>query len=113
MGGLGQEVEIEISSEKEVRLSMMSDRQKYPAKGLLGGLDGATVEVIKSDGTKPHPKARSSLKPGEKLTLKFGGGAGYGLPENRDPLAIKNDLRNGYITPAFAKKYYGIGGESE
>ena len=53
------------------------------------------------------------MKPGEKLTLKFGGGAGYGLPENRDPLAIKNDLRNGYITQAFAKKYYGIGGESE
>ena len=113
MGGLGQEVEIEISSEKEVRLSMMSDRQKYPAKGLLGGLDGATVEVIKSDGTKPHPKARSSLKPGEKLILKFGGGAGDGSPENRDPGAIKNDLRNGYITPAFAKQYYGVSGEGE
>ena len=113
MGGLGQEVEIEISSEKEIRLSMMSDRQKYPAKGLLGGLEGATVEVIKSDGTRPHPKARSPMKPGEKLTLKFGGGAGYGPPANRDPAAIENDLRNGYITSAFAKQYYGVSGEGE
>jgi N-methylhydantoinase B/oxoprolinase/acetone carboxylase alpha subunit len=53
------------------------------------------------------------MKPGEKLTLKFGGGAGYGPPANRDPAAIENDLRNGYITSAFAKQYYGVSGEGE
>ena len=92
---------------------MMSDRQKYPAKGLLGGLQGAPVEVFKSDGTKPHPKARSALKPGEKLILRFGGGAGYGPPENRNLSAISNDLRNGYITPEFAQRYYGVSGKGE
>ena len=108
MGGLGQEVEIEITAEDDIRLSMMSDRQKYAAKGLLGGCEGATVEIAKSDGTTPHPKARSVLKPGDKLTMRFGGGGGYGPPEKRDPDAIRNDLRNGYITAAFAKRHYGV-----
>ncbi|MGB0553304.1 MAG: hydantoinase B/oxoprolinase family protein [Alphaproteobacteria bacterium] len=108
MGGLGQEVEIEITAEDDVRLSMMSDRQKYAAKGLLGGLEGAKVEIDKSDGTKPHPKARSVLAPGDKLTLLFGGGGGYGPPDARDPDAVQNDLRNGYITAEYAKRHYGI-----
>ena len=109
-GGLGQEVEIEIMADDNVRLSMMSDRQKYAAKGLLGGLEGATVEVVNSDGSNPHPKARSVLAPGDVLTLRFGGGGGYGPPAKRDPEAIQDDLRNGYITIDFAKRYYGFDG---
>ena len=108
MGGLGQEVEIEITAEDAVRLSMMSDRQKYAAKGLLGGMEGAKVEIVKSDGIKPHPKARSVLAPGDKLTLRFGGGGGYGPPNARAPEAVQNDLRNGYITAEYAKRHYGI-----
>ena len=109
-GGLGQEVEIEIMADDNVRLSMMSDRQKYAAKGLLGGLEGATVEVVNSDGSNPHPKARSVLAPGDVLTLRFGGGGGYGPPAKRDPEAIQDDLRNGYITIDFAKRHYGFDG---
>ena len=108
MGGLGQEVEIEITAEDDVRLSMMSDRQKYAARGLLGGMEGAKVEIVKSDGTKPHPKARSVLAPRDKLTLRFGGGGGYGPPNARAPEAVQNDLRNGYITAEYAKRHYGI-----
>ncbi len=40
--------------------------------------------------------------------MRFGGGGGYGPPEKRDPDAIRNDLRNGYITAAFAKRHYGV-----
>ena len=108
MGGLGQDVEIEVTAEDTIRLSMMSDRQKYAAKGLLDGREGAKVEIMKSDGTRPHQKARSTLDPGERLTLRFGGGGGYGRPEDRDPDAVRSDLRNGYITPDFAKHHYGV-----
>ena len=48
MGGLGQDVEIEVTAEDTIRLSMMSDRQKYAAKGLLDGREGAKVEIMKS-----------------------------------------------------------------
>jgi len=63
---------------------------------------------MKSDGTRPHQKARSTLDPGERLTLRFGGGGGYGRPEDRDPDAVRSDLRNGYITPDFAKHHYDV-----
>lgn len=109
MGGLGQEVEVEVTAQDTIRLSMMSDRQKYAAKGLLAGLDGAKVEIAKSNGIQPHPKARSTLDPGERLILRFGGGGGYGPVEKRDAEAVRKDLKYGYITPDYAKRHYGVG----
>ncbi len=46
------------------------------------------------------------LEPGEKLILRFGGGAGYGDPSERDPERVKADLKNGYITPEAAERDY-------
>ena len=62
-GGLGQDVEIEVTSPHPLRLSLLSDRQKYPPEGLLGGDKGAAVEIRLQDGTSPHQKSRSVLQP--------------------------------------------------
>ena len=108
-GGLGQEVIVEVVSREPLRLSLLSDRQKHPARGLLGGKDGALVDIQLSDGSRPHPKSRSSLKPGERLIMRFGGGAGYGDPRQRDPRAVQDDVKNGYVTPEAAQRDYGAG----
>src|SRR5207249_1597672 len=84
-----------------------TDRQKYPAKGLLGGRDGGLVEIQLADGTRPHPKSRSVLKPGEHLIMRFGGGAGYGDPREREREAVESDLKNGYISGEAARGDYG------
>ena len=107
-GGLGQEIEVEVVSTTPLRLSLLSDRHNYAAQGLLGGLEGARVEATLADGTRPHPKSRSSLNPGDRLIMRYGGGAGYGNPAERDPEAIRSDVRNGYVTPEAAKRDYGI-----
>ena len=107
-GGDGQEIEVEIVSEEPVRLSLLTDRQKYPTKGLLGGGEGAVVDIRLADGTRPHPKSRSILNPGDRLFVSFAGGAGFGDPHERDPATVRDDLRNGYITAQAAKRDYGI-----
>jgi N-methylhydantoinase B len=107
-GGLGQDVEIEVTAPEPLRLSLLSDRQKYPPEGLLGGGPGAAVEIRLQDGTKPHPKSRSMLQPGDRLTLRFSGGGGFGDPAGRDRAALLADIRDGYVSLEAAATIYGL-----
>ena len=107
-GGLGQEVEIELRTEAPARLSLLSDRHQHPASGVLGGMHGAPSVITLNDGTKPHPKSRSSVKPGQRLTLLYAGGGGYGDPKQRDRDAVRADLRDGYISADAARRDYGL-----
>ena len=107
-GGLGQDVEIEVVAPAPLRLSLLSDRQKYPPEGLMGGGQGASVQISLQDGTKPNPKARSMLQPGDRLTLRFGGGGGFGDPQQRDRNAVEADVRDGYVSSDAAKRLYGV-----
>lgn len=106
-GGLGQDVEIEILSESPVSLSLLSDRRKYPPLGIMGGKHGSLANVELSDGSRPHQKSRSVLKPGEILKIHFPGGGGFGDPMKRAPEAVKNDIENGYISVQAARDEYG------
>jgi N-methylhydantoinase B len=106
-GGLGQEVEIEVMTEDPVRLSLISDRMKHPAGGLAGGGAGAPALVRLQDGRVPHPKSRSTLQPGDRLLMHYGGGGGFGDPRERDPTAIARDIEDGYVTPEGARRDYG------
>ena len=91
-GGLGQDIELEMRSSDTVRLSMMSDRQRNPAQGLLGGKPGALMTIALANGGTPHPKSRSTIAPGDRLKLQFSGGGGFGDPKKRDPAAVKRDM---------------------
>lgn len=105
-GGLGQDIEVEVRCDEPIRFSLMSDRHKYPPRGIAGGMDGSKTVVELSDGTRPHQKARTVLQPGEKIWLHFPGGGGFGDPEERAREAIEDDIRKGYVSPEAAKKHY-------
>jgi len=106
-GGLGQDVVIEVASDEPIRLSVLADRVRHPAPGILGGQPGAPVDVVLADGTRPHPKSRSALKPGDKLTIRYAGGGGYGDPRQREPATIADDVKNGYVSAEAARRLYG------
>jgi len=106
-GGLGQEIELEVMTDQPVRLSLISDRMKHPAGGLDGAGAGAPALVQLQDGRKPHPKSRTMLAPGDRLTMHLGGGGGYGDPAARDAAALQQDIADGYVTPEGARRDYG------
>jgi N-methylhydantoinase B len=106
-GGLGQEAEIEVRSPAPVRLSLLSDRRDHPALGVLGGAPGAPALIEFGDGTRPHPKSRTTVQPGTRLRMIYAGGGGYGDPAARDPDALARDLRDGYVTDEAARIAYG------
>jgi N-methylhydantoinase B len=91
-----------------MRLSLISDRQKHPAQGLAGGKPGAPVAIHFANGSKPHPKSRTIIKPGERLIMRHAGGGGYGDPKKRDRESVRRDVRNGYVTKAAAIRDYGV-----
>lgn len=101
-GGLGQEAEIEVRAPGPLRLSLLSDRRDHPAQGVLGGAPGAAAEIAMSDGTRPHPKSRTTIGPGMRLSMRYPGGGGFGPPAERDPAALEADLRDGIVTDAAA-----------
>ncbi len=43
--------------------------------------------------------------PGDRIQLVTPGGGGYGDPAARDPAAVEEDLREGYVTEAGAARY--------
>ncbi|MEM7405119.1 MAG: hydantoinase B/oxoprolinase family protein [Pseudomonadota bacterium] len=107
-GGLGQECVIESRAPGPLQLSLLSDRQKYPASGMQGGQAGAGAAIALGSRATPHPKSRTSINPGERLTMRYAGGGGFGPPEARPREQVEADLLNGYISAAAAAASYGF-----
>jgi N-methylhydantoinase B len=77
--------------------------------GLFGGTDGqrARCEVMRDGKVIVLPsKGRMDLRKGDVLTLHTAGGAGYGSPAGRDPRAIAEDVRQGYLSAEAAQAFY-------
>lgn len=107
-GGLGQEMVLEIDSDRPVLHSCMYDRTRNSARGFLGGLDGAVGEIELDDGTRPHPKGKYRIQPGQKVTLRLPGGGGFYSPLQRDPSDVVKDVFQGRVSREAARTLYGV-----
>ncbi len=107
-GGLGQEMALRMDTDSAVLHSCMYDRTRSPARGFLGGGSGAVGDVILSDGSRPHPKGKYELQPGQTVTLKLPGGGGYFSPQTRDPDLVMHDVRQGRVSLEAARDEYGV-----
>ena len=97
-GGLGQIIEIGPTDGYRFEFSAMFDRIANPARGRLGGGDGATGKVYLDDGSPFDSKGKQNVAAGRRLTLELPGGGGFGDPGERDPSATENDRAQGYIS---------------
>jgi N-methylhydantoinase B len=107
-GGLGQDIAVHNPGRAPVRVALLGDRSRHPARGVLGGLPGDTASARYDSGTSPSLKSVSVLAPGDTITISFPGGGGYGPPAKRDPAAIAADLTEGVVTHAAAVRDYGL-----
>ncbi|MEM7324437.1 MAG: hydantoinase B/oxoprolinase family protein, partial [Actinomycetota bacterium] len=97
-GGFGQIMEIGSADGYQLEFSAMFDRVDHPARGRDGGGDGAPGGVRLDDGTPFRSKGRQTVPVDRRLILELPGGGGFGDPADRDPAAVENDRRQGYIT---------------
>jgi len=54
------------------------------------------------------PKGLAVVPPGERLIIEMPGGGGMGPAADRDPAAVRRDVRLGYLSREAAVRDYGI-----
>ena len=116
-GGLGVRRDIEFIDDSG-SLNTQFDKFKIAPFGLFGGGDGATGRLILNpDGPNPIELASKTvdckLKRGDVISMWTQGGGAYGAPDQRDPEAIAQDLREEKITPEAAREGYGYKGTEQ
>ena len=94
-GGLGQEIEFEVTSEAPIGVIFMAERCRFAAPGMQGGQAGARGEV-QIDGADVDYRKNLVLNPGQRILLRTPGGGGMGPPAERDSAAADWDRREEY-----------------
>ena len=116
-GGLGTERQFELLV--DTTLSATADRHKIPPWPLAGGLPGMCNSfMITREGRSYRPSelgARSDskfsglhMRAGDVLTIRQGGGGGFGPPTERTVDEVDRDLRLGYVTADEGERVYAV-----
>jgi N-methylhydantoinase B len=110
-GGLGHYRDYTIL-DHDAYLTTVQERTKCPPWGLAGGKDAAVNALIVNPET---PEAESILKVSAKpvkansmISVRTGGGGGYGGPFERDPETVRLDVVRGYVSLEAAQRAYGV-----
>ena len=106
----------------EIRLSVFMDHVKNGAWGFQGGHDGRTAGVsIKRRGdaafrsfteacgtVSPSKFANIVIREGDQVMIESAGGAGYGLPEEREADLVLRDVEEGLVSTDSARAHYRV-----
>ena len=96
----------------QLNILYASDGSMHPARGARGGGAGcrAWQEKVARDGAveKLPPYGEVSLEAGDRTRSVTSGGGGYGEALTRDPEAVAEDVREGWISCARARQVYGV-----
>jgi N-methylhydantoinase B len=95
-GGCGQDIVLRNPGPDTVRFSFYRPQTRRGARGYFGGLDGRPG-VITVNGEELD-EGVLTLEPGDTANLQTPGGGGFGDPAERDAEAVRDDLRQGYVT---------------
>jgi len=111
-GGLG--VERVLRARSPLMVNVQIDRVHCKPWGLEGGHDAAGNEVgLRVDGHWKTDYANAKMffdriKAGDAYSIRSGGGGGHGAPWERAVDAVRNDVRQGYVTLEAAAAIYGV-----
>jgi N-methylhydantoinase B len=110
-GGLGQVTQMTNLSEGRWSLSN-NGRRLLPPWGLWGGQNGtASVNRVRRAGEqsfRDEDPVRALLPAGSSVIVETAGGGGWGDPLERDPAAVRRDVREEFITRDAARDDYGV-----
>ncbi|MBZ0173268.1 MAG: hydantoinase B/oxoprolinase family protein, partial [Phycisphaerales bacterium] len=113
-GGLGMHTIYRLDGDDTI-VSTWGDGlvEEARAFGLFGGLPGSLnrLEIQSPDGAVRVANAKDYFGPlpaGSVYHQWIGGGGGYGHPFDRPVESVREDVRNGYVSPESAERDYGV-----
>jgi len=107
-GGLGQIMEVSSREDAAFGIFAGFERVKFAARGRSGGGPGERGRLSLASGAELKPKGLSVIPPGERLVVEMPGGGGMGPASDRDPDAVRRDVRLGYLSKEAAARDYGV-----
>ena len=111
-GGLG--VERVSRARSHITVNSQIDRVHCKPWGLAGGLEATGNELaVRVDGTWNEDFKNAKfifdlMKDGDAFRVRSGGGGGYGRPWERAIEAVREDVRQGYVSLEAAAELYGV-----
>jgi len=109
-GGLSVQRDFEFPYDA-CTFTILSDGRKFAPWGLAGGLPGACAKfVLDPEGAAQDLPSKITLTvpKGGRVSVRTPGGGGFGDPRARDTDAVREDLRNDYISETSARENYGF-----
>ncbi len=111
-GGCGVVREYEVLADHAV-LSMRIDSVNHPPWGFAGGQSGGSGRAVINPGTAHErmlvPLSDGNvLRRGDVLRLETGGGGGHGHPFDRPAEQVRDDVLDGFVSEAAARRHYGV-----
>jgi N-methylhydantoinase B len=98
--------------EERATLQIRSDRTRFPAYGLQGGGPGRLCRNLLNPGTAAErllpAKTLLWLERGDVFRHELAGAGGWGDPRQRDPAAVRADVRDGKLSAERAREVYGV-----
>jgi N-methylhydantoinase B len=95
----------------DATLSVRTDRGCFRPYGLVGGEAGTpSSNWLNPDGENRRLPGKFTLPlpAGAVFRHVLAGGGGHGDPRRRDPALVRRDVREERITPAYARRVYGL-----
>jgi len=110
-GGVGLSRSFEVWGNTEI--TVHGDREIVTPFGLAGGMNGGPNTMVRNQGQSDEEDlgmfcTKKKLRAGDTITFKSNGGGGYGLPWEREPSRVQEDVIDGYITLEKARNVYGV-----
>ncbi len=107
-GGPGLNLDIRMTEDHLI--TSVFERTLNAPWGLLGGKEARPNKCLATmpDG-EVHLISKAThfhMPKGAVLNMRTGGGGGYGDPKDRPVESVKEDIAEGYISEAFARKHY-------
>ncbi|HTW88582.1 MAG TPA: hydantoinase B/oxoprolinase family protein [Candidatus Binataceae bacterium] len=112
-GGPGNELKVWLGNRPEdLRLNLCIERSDRGIERQAGGRTGARCDaqlVVEGKATSiERTLVNAPIGPGTALIMRMSGGAGWGLPYQRDAEAVLRDVLDQYVSLQAAHDDYGV-----
>lgn len=128
-GGLGGRFAVKAHQTDQIDVVAFMIGKEHTADGFAGGLPGgpSLVTLCTDSDVEAKMQARAVafaevegnfrilpsrdrflLRPTDVVSVQCQGGGGYGHPLERDPLMVREDVLDGYVSLARAREVYGV-----